>query len=74
MLISVNGVESWGACSRLCGEMTECEYWSWHDHTKGVFALHCHLMSAAGSRSLDGHIVSGHRSCVGLKLTTLHGV
>ena len=65
MLRSVSGVESWAACGALCGERADCEHWSWHDTTKGDFALVCHLLSAAGRTSSDAGIVSGHRSCVG---------
>ena len=68
MLRSVSGVESWGACGALCGERADCEHWSWHDTTKGDFALVCHLLSAAGRTSSDAGIVSGHRSCVGQML------
>ena len=60
-------VQSWQDCSALCLKRRDCNYWTWHHGDSGEWAHKCVTMTDAAGKGYEPNVVSGERSCFGMK-------
>ena len=65
---TTKNVLNWGACSDICRQRQDCNYWIWVKKITGPWAGHsynCVTMSDYGYSNYDTNTVSGARDCEG---------
>jgi len=62
---SILDVESWGKCSELCSQNTDCTFWTWVDDgfTRPSIIHKCHLKNGDSGRAKLDNLVSGPVGC-----------
>ena len=65
---TTKNVLNWAACSDICRQRQDCNYWIWVKKITGPWAGHsynCVTMSDYGYSNYDTNTVSGARDCEG---------
>ena len=65
---TTKNVMNWAACSDICRQRQDCNYWVWTKKITGWWAAHsynCVTMSDYGYSNSDTNTVSGARDCEG---------